>query len=120
VKAAAGLPPERPKRMLTWSKAGVGLPHSRLGEGEVEGGEGGYDGGFCAEDEVAERGFVEIGRAGGGKFGVGPTAFRADGQDGFLLVRAGKQVAQRSCFRGFRQEDAQASERCGEGGFGFG
>jgi hypothetical protein len=52
------------------------------GEGEIEIGQGGDHGGFCAEDEFAKRGFEERGVVRGGKFGVGPAAFGADGESG--------------------------------------
>ncbi len=91
-----------------------------LGKGEVEGSEGGDYSGFCTEDKVAERGFVEIGRAGCGEFGVGPATFRADREDRFLIARSRKNIPQqRSGVRGFGQEDAQARQRSGEGGFGL-
>jgi hypothetical protein len=44
------------------------------GESEIEGGERGYDRGFCAEDEFAQRSVLEMGGAGGGEFVFRPAA----------------------------------------------
>ncbi len=58
-------------------------------EGVVDGGEGGDDSGFGAQNQFAERGFAETGGVRGGKLGVGPPAFGADSEDGLLAARPG-------------------------------
>lgn len=53
-----------------------------FGEGVVDAGEGGSDGGLGAQDELAERSFAETRGLRGSKFGIGPAAFGTDGEDG--------------------------------------
>ena len=55
---------------------------SRITKSKLRDGESGDDGGFRAQDVCAQGGFGETGGAGGGKFGVGPAAFGADGEEG--------------------------------------
>ena len=77
-------------------------------ESVIDGGEGGGDGGFRAEDAGAERNLRETSGEGARAFVAGPAAFRADGENGTGGRAAGFQnVAKRRGARGFgeKQED---------------
>ncbi len=51
---------------------------------------------------------MEAGGTGGGEFGIGPAAFRADGEDGGGFTDAGKSVAERRRVGRFGEKDANA------------
>src|SRR5438128_6267829 len=50
------------------------------GQGVIQGGERGNDGGFRTQDQAAKRGFLETAALRGLELRVGPATFRADRQ----------------------------------------
>ena len=77
----------------------------RRGEGVLEDGERGEDGGLGAEDLVTERGFSETGGVRGGKFGVSPATFGADGKSGLRgCGRCGEDGAEIGRFAAFGEQ----------------
>ena len=89
------------------------------GEREIEAGESRDDSGFGTEDQFAQGSFVEGSGAGGGEFGVGPPAFRADGKDGGACVLPGKNGAQGLGVRGLGEKDFQCIGLHPESSFGI-
>ena len=83
-----------PERLARWDAlkhAPTTLLMNSFTEGVVYGGKGGYDGGLCAKNQLAQGGFAETGRLRGGKLGFGPAAFGAYGEDGLLARWLGLQ-----------------------------
>ncbi len=97
------------------------LPEARSvgGESEIQSGERGYHGRFSAENELAKRGFLETGGAGGGEFVVGPSAFwtdsESDGGRRFCAIRRCQRIAERRRVAPLGEHQAEAGGLRGEG-----
>jgi len=93
------------------------MERDSFAEGVVDGGEGGDDSGFGAQNQFAERGFAETGGVRGGKLGVGPAAFGADSEDGLLAGWLGlEDLTKGRSVRLFGEQDLYGTGgACGEG-----
>src|ERR1700674_5003026 len=102
-----------PKRRRFWALA---HPPNSIGEGVVDTGEGGGDGCFSAQNELAERGFAETGGVRGGELAVGPAALGADGEGGLPARWLGlEDLAKGQSVRPFGQHDLYGAGVGGEG-----
>ena len=87
--------------------------------GAIQGREGSDDRGFRPQDQLAERSFVELGRARGFELRVRPAAFGADCQGCFRRSLALQNHSNRWRAGAFREQDAQAVFVRGKSNFGL-